>query len=503
MEQRNIINLFTQNKMSVGIIITISIIILLSIGMVYISSVDETQEEYCEFEGGDGSEENPYQISNVEQLQCINEDLEAHYELVNNIDASETKEWNEENKFIEKISTDTTLENTYTLAYDNIIEEKTTFKDNNSEEIDTNKIQFTNPKTGEFEVTDKINSSLYVNYTTENNHTQGFKPITNKSETDIITNVTDSEQLFTGVLNGNNYNITNLHITRNEEYDVGLFNVIDEKGIVKDVNINKSKIEGNRNVGLVSGINIGTISNVNINGNITGEYTVGGLTGSNNGEIIKSSTTGNIQNSGLTGSNNGEIIKSSSYANVTGNNYVGGLTEINSGNITKSYFNGTVTGNNYVGGLIGVMLDTQSQHINQTYVTGNITGENTVGGLIGSSSDLNDDIHITNSYINANITGENSIGGIIGYNPRANIKNVYSTSNITGESNIGGIVGLNDFGTVENSYWNTDKLNIEESNNGVELTTSEMQGEDNELDGFNVEETWVTVEDEYPRLHWE
>ncbi len=46
------------------------------------------------FEGGNGNSQNPYQISNVDQLQCINEDPNAHYELTDNIDAHGTRYWN-------------------------------------------------------------------------------------------------------------------------------------------------------------------------------------------------------------------------------------------------------------------------------------------------------------------------------------------------------------------------------------------------------------------------
>jgi hypothetical protein len=43
---------------------------------------------------GSGTEEDPYQITTVEQLQEMNKDLDAQYILMNDIDASETREWN-------------------------------------------------------------------------------------------------------------------------------------------------------------------------------------------------------------------------------------------------------------------------------------------------------------------------------------------------------------------------------------------------------------------------
>jgi len=43
---------------------------------------------------GSGTELDPYQISNIHELQEINDDLSANYILMNDIDASETREWN-------------------------------------------------------------------------------------------------------------------------------------------------------------------------------------------------------------------------------------------------------------------------------------------------------------------------------------------------------------------------------------------------------------------------
>lgn len=48
---------------------------------------------------GLGSEADPYQITSIEQLQEMNEELDAHYVLMNDIDASETENWNEEAGF--------------------------------------------------------------------------------------------------------------------------------------------------------------------------------------------------------------------------------------------------------------------------------------------------------------------------------------------------------------------------------------------------------------------
>lgn len=47
------------------------------------------------FAGGDGSTDTPYQIADCQQLQDMNGDLAAHYELTGNVDCGETTNWNE------------------------------------------------------------------------------------------------------------------------------------------------------------------------------------------------------------------------------------------------------------------------------------------------------------------------------------------------------------------------------------------------------------------------
>ena len=46
------------------------------------------------FAGGSGTSSNPYQISTCQELQDMQNDLNAHYELVNDVDCSDTINWN-------------------------------------------------------------------------------------------------------------------------------------------------------------------------------------------------------------------------------------------------------------------------------------------------------------------------------------------------------------------------------------------------------------------------
>src|SRR6056297_82936 len=49
----------------------------------------------AQFDGGDGTKEDPWQITTVEQLQSISDNLDAHFILTADIDASATADWND------------------------------------------------------------------------------------------------------------------------------------------------------------------------------------------------------------------------------------------------------------------------------------------------------------------------------------------------------------------------------------------------------------------------
>ncbi|MCK5773800.1 MAG: peptidase A26, partial [Thermoplasmata archaeon] len=81
---------------------SISLVILLIIsGMTALISIPDdifpiniSKDANAFFAGGNGTASNPYQISNVTQLQNMSSDLSAHYIILNDINASETIDWN-------------------------------------------------------------------------------------------------------------------------------------------------------------------------------------------------------------------------------------------------------------------------------------------------------------------------------------------------------------------------------------------------------------------------
>jgi hypothetical protein len=465
----------------------------------------------------------------------MQEDLDADYKLIRDIDASETETWNE-------ITSD---EFTYdSLNFDtihlNLVASEGTINVVDSTGTD---VAFTsNTNNDSITIDDTAidtSQDLTISYDLATPFNQGFDPV----------GIYDFEQAnsdFTGSFDGQNHTISNLSINRLDDNDVGLFGHIGSSAEVENIGILYADINSYKSfVGSLAGINSGNISNSYSTGNVSGEGRyVGGLVGKNyNGNISNSYSTGNVTGEevyvgGLVGSNSNKGTVSNSYStgNVTGgefdsvgglighnnrgtvsNSYstgnvssefyeVGGLVGSNSNNgtVSNSYSTGNVTGAYDVGGLVG---KNYNGNISNSYSTGNVTGEKFVGVLVG----INYKGNISNSYSTGNVTGEKKVGGLVGYTYKGNISNSYSTGNVTGEKKVGGLIGNNsNNGTVSNSYWNSDStitegstdVSTDNTKSGVPLTTSQMQGSSasTEMIGFDFTDTWSIVEEDYPEL---
>src|SRR6056297_3272290 len=54
----------------------------------------------AQFAGGTGTETDPYHVSTITELQEIQNHIDKHFIQINDIDASETVNWNEGNGFL-------------------------------------------------------------------------------------------------------------------------------------------------------------------------------------------------------------------------------------------------------------------------------------------------------------------------------------------------------------------------------------------------------------------
>ena len=172
---------------------------------------------------------------------------------------------------------------------------------------------------------------------------------------------------FTGNYNGGGYTISNL--TNSEEEDnTGLFNAVG--GTVQNVRLNKVDFFGKGNVGAVAAkvYNGGKIDHCSVNDfYITGTGSLGGIAGTNalgatvsncivtNGTVF--TTTGfGFHIGGVIGSNDGMVQNCYSTIDVSGNYPVGGIVGSNTGHgmVQYCYTTGNVTSRaDQIGGISG------------------------------------------------------------------------------------------------------------------------------------------------------
>ena len=261
------------------------------------------------FAGGDGSEGNPYRISNVTQLQDMNLNLSAHYVLINDIDASDTVNWNGGDGF-ESIAMD-----------------------------------------------DEIFSGFQGEKFTGSLNGAGHNIIgifIDRSDTEYIGLI---GAIGTGGL-VSNITLIDVNVT-GDDYTGGIAGI--SYGAIIDTSI-RGDIHGRWSTGGLVGKNENNrmISNCHSTGNVEGVRDVGGLVGRNQGIIHFSYSncivSGDVCIGGLVGDNGRKVNSSYSTGDVTSNWAVGGLIGSTSTvsdylDVTNSYFSineSAINGEHYI-----------------------------------------------------------------------------------------------------------------------------------------------------------
>ncbi len=324
----------------------------------------------CAFSGGDGTAANPYQISTREHLEAVNDNLAAHYILINDID-------------LEGI--------TYSQA---VIAPDTSTSDF------FQGIKFTGLFNGEgFKISNLTINSATIDYIGLFGYVDSGASITNLGIEDC--NISGKIKIG-GLIGHNCASITDCYVSGNVSGsgdNIGGLIGTNDGGTVAN-SYYWGYITGG---GIVGGLvgwnsNSGKIYKSYANMVLTGNHSIGGLVGYNggwdcSGIIINSYAQGNIDGEGsyiggLVGQNRRGII-SCSYAEVnisslTGTQ-LGGLTGGNLyGEISDSYSWGSVTGRYGIGGLAGLLAEGK---IIKCYSTGMLFGYwGNMGGMIGSLS---------------------------------------------------------------------------------------------------------------------
>ena len=420
---------------------------------------------------GMGTDTNPFEINNVNQLQCVgSQDLDASYEVVSDIDATATASWNGGDGF---------------------------------DPIET--------FTGTFEGADREIIDLTVNRPAESN--VGMFGVLGSSAT--VKNVSLSGVDVTG------------------SGDVGgLVGANTDNAAVTGTSV-VGDVEGGSDVGVVVGQNMATVSGSSADGSVDGSADAGGLVGDNDdgGTVTDSHASVRVDGfddtGGLVGDNGGGGTIEDSFATgkVDGNDEIGGLVGINDGTVRRSNASGNVDATTEVGGLVG---DNDGGSVTRSHATGDVTADDSrVGGLVGNNRGAvtrsfargatdgffdvggligNNGDQVTRSYSTGGVNGDGDAGGLVGDNDGGSVVRSYAVGSVNGGGDVGGLVG-DSVGTVTDSYWDVSATGQTESGGGTGLMTTKMLGEaaPRNMDGLDFTGTWETVTnpDDYPRLAWQ
>jgi hypothetical protein len=423
---------------------------------------------------GSGTEYDPYQITDVEQLQEMENELDAHYIIMNDIDASETEDWNDGTGF------DPIGGYTSGTPSDGF--------------------------TGSLDGAEYTISGLYIN-----------------KDDDYI-------GLFGCIADGGHVydvNVENANVIGNDKS--GIFvGIVYGYGDGSEVSIagctSSGTISGGNFTGGFSGLNLCNggsfigLDDCSSTADVSGNENTGGFCGGNDNkgdlEISSCFSTGDVSSGrdyvgGFCGFEkswvNGSTSISECYStgNVDGNNKSGGFigfirTYSNNSEINIEYCSssGDVSGYEYVGGFCGLNQgDLGAITISYCYSNGNATGDDDyVGGFCGSNYNyvMSASLIIENCFSAGNASGGNYVGGFTGANSEgsgvAEISYCYSYGVNEGSIFTGGFCGDNS-GTINNCYWDTEASGSSMSDGGTGKTTSQMHTEST-FEGWDFDDVW-------------
>ena len=281
---------------------------------------------------------------------------------------------------------------------------------------------------------------------------------------------------FTGVYDGDGYNIVNLWSDSLAGYG-GLFGKADGAKF-KNINlINVIIVSTASNymgglVGYAVNMTEDSIYNCHVSGVInesnSNKMYIGGVVGSCKGSdvysINKCSFEGNIK------------------SNVYANGYIGGICGHCFTSIKNSYSSGNIVAPraNVLGGLCGVLYSNNVCSYSYSLVNIN-EGLNAVGERIGGLlGEVGNGSRVLKSWARGSVSGECYVGGLVGQN-HGSINDCYSTGFVVGNTNVGGFCGSGG-SSIINSVWDTETSGQTTSSGGIGKTTAEMKNKQTYID---------------------
>lgn len=411
-------------------------------------------EDETAFGGGDGSGNDPYRICTPEHLNEIHSGtnaLEKDFVVARDLDMVQVTEFNIIGDDVEPFSGQFdgrgfTIQNLKIESPDDYVgifgavDENALIEDIVLEDIEVSGRNFVGSLAG-------ANSGRITNCS-------AAIEVTGKASAN---NTEDARGGVGGLVGSNSGSITNctvdVDIEGEHRFVGGLVGRSENEAEIKEGHATGVVVGGGEVAGLV-GYNQGEISDSSAEVNITGQTRVGGLVGWNvEGSVIdNSSASGDLDYEetddysdgqaigGLVGSNAGEITRSHAEGIVDGRYVSGGFAGMNFGTIDGCFSTGSVKGEQFLGGLVGY----NQEPVHDSHATGTVDGKLYVGGLIGAlepDAGVTDPSNIvTESYATGEVTGRKFIGGLIG-RCEGELVDTYATGNVSGDSVVGGLVG--------------------------------------------------------------
>lgn len=262
-----------------------------------------------------------------------------------------------------------------------------------------------------------------------------------------------------------------------------------EKSVIRNVKVNadmRSSYYGN-NLGLVAGVNQGTIISAEVDGVLDhGNRFLGGVTGNNSGIIDSCVSHASIfsmneKTGGLVGFNSG-IVKNSSVdadsvfsefrgaAGFVGVNDTtgviencnaqtnvhsdssGGFAVYNAGIIRDSYVEGSVTADSFPGHFVSGFVVQNVGLITNSYSKADVDAFYKLAGFVVRNSGKIDSSYAIGHVLNGERASGDTYGGFVGQNDSTGIiTNSYAAGEVVGGMKAGGFVGVNN-GKIHNCY---------------------------------------------------
>jgi hypothetical protein len=258
----------------------------------------------------------------------------------------------------------------------------------------------------------------------------------------------------------------------------------------------------------------GTIRNVSVSGEVSANSEAGGVAALNHGgEIVDSDASvevsGGRGTGGLVGTNTGVVEKSYATGEVVGDHDTGGLVGRNQYAVRQSYATGEVTsGDARTGGLVGQLETYEGDYVatvSESFATGYVDGSERAGGLVG----MNYFGNVSASYATGDVEGERRVAGLVGENNDGYgagfVSQSYATGNVSGDRYVQGLV-YNSGGVVSRSYFTANSVGGDRTPTEQQrvLEPASMRGEAaaENMDGFDFQNTWTTVDGEFPQHQW-